>query len=107
MDDDALAGEAARACGITEVAALIPRHVDLHRLRRLHPDVVRLQHRTGDGEVVCESCCPLVDVRLLQVLLSLRLDRLAHLSSLRLKGIAQLATTVEEQVVHATENTGG
>jgi hypothetical protein len=50
---------------------------------------------------------PLVDVGLLEALLGLRLNRLAHLPTLRLKRVPELAATVEEETIHAVEDTAG
>lgn len=109
MDDDPLAGVVAGEVGrvVAEIAAGIARDVELDGLRRLHPHLVDLQHRTGDSEVVRERRRPLVDVYLLQVLLGLGLNCLTHLLAPRLEGVSEFTAAVEEEVVHAVEDTGG
>jgi hypothetical protein len=108
MNDDAVAGKVACQIriGIAEVAASVPGDIDLDVLDRLPPHVVRLELRAGDGEVVGEGARPLVDVGLLQALLRLGLDGVAHLLRLGLKREPQLAL-VEKELVHAVEDTDG
>ena len=106
MDDDALArivaGEV--GVGIAEVAAGIARHVDHHRRWLLHPHLIRLQLRTSDGEVMGQRCRPFDRIGLLQVLLGLGLDGLAHLLRLRFERESKLAAH-EQVLVHAIEDT--